>query len=68
VTMDEARSVTATFSAPPSAAGTAPAPTPKPHKCRRGFKKKKVHGKARCVRAKRHHRHHRKHGASHRRG
>lgn len=36
--------------APPPAA--APAPQPKPLKCRRGFRKKRVRGKLRCVRVK----------------
>jgi hypothetical protein len=37
-----------------------PAPSPikhkKPHKCRKGFKKRKVHGKVRCVKVKQKHR------------
>ena len=36
-------------SAPPS-----PAPKSKPLKCKKGFKKKKIHGKAKCVKVKRH--------------
>ena len=28
--------------------------SPKPLKCKKGFQKKKVHGKARCVKVKRH--------------
>ena len=35
---------------------TAP-PTTAPVKCKKGFKKKKVHGKAKCVKAKKKHRH-----------
>jgi len=31
-------------------------PKPKPLKCRKGFKKKKLRGKTRCVKVKRHHR------------
>jgi hypothetical protein len=65
VTMSEARSVGASFSAPP-AASPQPAPGPKPHKCKRGFRKKKVHGRVRCVRKP--HSHKGKRGASHRRG
>jgi hypothetical protein len=46
-------------SSPPPVA-TAPAPTnptpaPKPLKCRKGFKKKRVGGKLRCVKVKKHH-------------
>ncbi|HEU5106357.1 MAG TPA: hypothetical protein VFU11_11010 [Solirubrobacterales bacterium] len=61
--------VTATFEALPSSAGGTPPPvvtpppappvvTPpkKPLKCKRGFKKKKVHGKVRCVKKKKHRR------------
>ena len=33
---------------------TSPAPAPKPLKCRKGFKKKRVHGKLKCVKAKKH--------------
>ena len=33
-------------------------PTPKPLKCKKGFKKKTVNGKARCVKMKKTHRHH----------
>jgi Divergent InlB B-repeat domain len=61
VLMNEARSVTATFEAP--AAAPQPAPAPKPLRCKKGFKKRKVHGKARCVKVKRHHKHHPKRGA-----
>ena len=43
-----------------------PAPAPKPLKCRRGFKKRQVHDKPKCVRVRHHHhrhphRHHRHH-------
>ena len=34
-------------------------PAPKPLKCKKGFVKKKVHGKAKCVR--KHKKHHKKH-------
>jgi hypothetical protein len=68
--LEEDTTVTATFTAnPPSGGGggaspaPAPAPTPipahKPFKCKKGFKKKTVHGKARCVKAKKHKRHRR---------
>ena len=43
-------------SAPPS-----PAPKSKPLKCKKGFKKKKVHGKAKCVKVKKHKKHTSKH-------
>lgn len=33
---------------------TTPKPTPKPLKCRKGFKKKRVRGKLKCVKAKKH--------------
>jgi hypothetical protein len=36
-----------------------PKPKPKPIKCRKGFAKQKVHGKAKCVRVKKHPKHHR---------
>jgi hypothetical protein len=39
-------------STPPPA--TSPPPAPKPLKCRKGFKKKRVRGKLRCVRVKKH--------------
>jgi uncharacterized delta-60 repeat protein len=39
----------------PTPAPTAPAPTEKTISCRKGFKKKKVKGKVRCVKAKSHH-------------
>ena len=71
VTMDQARSVTATFTLKPTDGGgggggggvvppvvTPPAPpapapvTPKPLKCKKGFKKKSVKGKAKCVKVK----------------
>jgi hypothetical protein len=38
-----------------------PAPKPKPKPCKRGYKKKIVHGKRRCVKKKKHH-HRRHHG------
>lgn len=38
---------------------SAPAPAPKPLKCRKGFKKKRVRGKLKCVRVKKHSRHRR---------
>jgi hypothetical protein len=50
----------------PGSSGNPPGPQPtpivpkkKPLKCRKGFKKRKVHGKAKCVKAKkkRHHQH-----------
>jgi Divergent InlB B-repeat domain len=67
--------VTAVFEALPSSGGdgalspsTPPAPSPplqtqpkKPLKCKRGYKKKKFHGKARCVKPKHRHRKHRHH-------
>lgn len=41
----------------PSNPGSTATPTPaKPLKCKRGFKKKLVHGKPRCVKVKKHHR------------
>ncbi len=44
---------------PPPSPPPAPAPNPKPLKCKRGYKKKIVHGKRRCVKKKKHHhRHH----------
>ena len=67
--------VTATFEGPPIAGGggtvpsvitppatAPPASTPpkKPFKCKRGFRKKIVHGKRRCV--KKHKKHRRHHG------
>jgi hypothetical protein len=46
--------------APPASTPPPPPPAKKPLKCKRGFKKKRVHGKARCVRKhKPHQRHHR---------
>ena len=68
LTLEADTTVTATFAAnPPSAGGggstpapapaPTPTPTPKPLKCKKGFKKKKVHGKARCVKQKKRHRH-----------
>jgi hypothetical protein len=33
---------------------TTPTPLPKPLKCRKGFKKKRVHGKLKCVKVKKH--------------
>lgn len=47
------------MSAPPSVSAPAPASSPpmaKPRKCREGFKKKKVRGKARCVKKPKKHR------------
>lgn len=38
--------------APPAAAAPVPPSKPKPHKCRKGFKAKRVHGKRRCVKKK----------------
>jgi len=60
-------SVVATFAAipPPLAPPTSPGPkTPAPlgEKCRKGFKKKKVKGKVRCVKKHRKHKKHRKRG------
>ena len=43
-------------SVPPS-----PAPQPKALKCKKGFKKKRVHGKAKCVKVKKHKKHTSKH-------
>ena len=64
VTLEEDTTVTATFNAnppsggggrtPPPAPTPSPTPAPKPLKCKKGFKKKTVHGKARCVKAKKH--------------
>ncbi|MFP5388630.1 MAG: hypothetical protein ACLGG5_04945 [Thermoleophilia bacterium] len=48
----------ASASPPPPATSLAPAGSPlppKPLKCRKGFKKKKVHGKLKCVRVKKRH-------------
>jgi Divergent InlB B-repeat domain len=56
------REVTATFEA--AAGGGGGGQSPKPLRCRKGFKKKRVHGKARCVKIKKkkkHHHHHRHH-------
>jgi hypothetical protein len=51
VTMSEARNVSAAFT-------TASTPSPyRPRHCRKGFKKRKVKGKVRCVRVKHRHRH-----------
>jgi Divergent InlB B-repeat domain len=48
---------------PPTTAPTSPPavspPAAKPVKCKRGFRKKRMHGKARCVKKKKHHRPHR---------
>jgi hypothetical protein len=38
-----------------------PAPTPMPLRCRKGFTKKKVNGKQKCVKVKKQHRRHHKH-------
>jgi hypothetical protein len=48
----ESAPATPPVSTPPPV--TNPAPTPKRLKCRRGFKKKKVRGKLRCVKVKKH--------------
>jgi hypothetical protein len=45
---NEPAAVTSVIVTPPPA----PSPTPKPLKCKKGFKKKTVHGKARCVKVK----------------
>jgi hypothetical protein len=42
----------------------APQDRPRPPACRRGFQKKRIKGKPRCVRKKRHHRHAHRHHAS----
>ncbi|HEV2726660.1 MAG TPA: hypothetical protein VGV34_00105, partial [Solirubrobacterales bacterium] len=42
----------ATPATPPPATPTPPAAKPKPLKCKKGFKKKKVRGKVRCVKTK----------------
>ncbi|HWA52596.1 MAG TPA: choice-of-anchor Q domain-containing protein, partial [Solirubrobacterales bacterium] len=42
----------------PPASAPAPQPTPKPLKCKKGFKKKTVKGKPRCVKVKKTHPHH----------
>jgi sugar lactone lactonase YvrE len=70
LTLEADTTVTATFTAnpppaggggstPPPAPAPTPAPAPKPLKCKKGFKKKNVHGKAKCVKvkhkAKKHH-------------
>jgi hypothetical protein len=72
VTLSADREVTAIFDTAPAAggggaagagnggsAGTSPSavPTPKSLKCKKGFKKKTVHGKAKCVRKKKRHHH-----------
>jgi len=49
------QSTTPPVSAPPPV--TVPKPAPKPLKCRKGKKKRRVHGKLRCVKVKRHHKH-----------
>jgi len=76
LTLEADTTVTATFTAnPPSGGGggastpapapaPAPTPAPKPLKCKKGFKKKKVHGKAKCVKVKKHHKRPAKHGRS----
>jgi hypothetical protein len=58
--------VTASFTAEPSGgvippptpspptAAPAPVPTKKPLRCKKGFRKKTIHGKARCVKVKKH--------------
>jgi hypothetical protein len=55
VTIDADRAVSATFNAKPATGpGPTPGPTPTPNplKCKKGFHKKKVHGKVRCVKTK----------------
>jgi hypothetical protein len=68
--------VTATFNAnlpstgggggaTPAPPASTPTPAPKPLKCKKGFKKKNVHGKAKCVKIKKkHHKRSAKHGRS----
>ena len=69
VSLDSDLTVGASFAATPSGGAptgggsvTSPSPTPKPKplKCRRGFKKKKVHGKQRCVKVHKRKHHKRK--------
>jgi carboxypeptidase family protein len=59
--------IDARFGTPPHATPptiTPPAPQPKrKRKCRRGFRKKKVHGKVRCVKVRKHRRHGKRRGA-----
>lgn len=77
ITLEADTTVTATFDAVVSGGGTpaptpspipTPAPSPKPKpaskvlKCKRGFVKKKSHGKTRCVKAKKHHKKRKRHG------
>jgi hypothetical protein len=47
--------------APPAATPAPGPPAPKPLHCKRGFKKKRVHGKARCIRKHKPHKKHRRH-------
>jgi hypothetical protein len=64
LTLEADSTLTASFNANPAppapAPGPAPSPTPsptptpKPLKCKKGFKKKKVHGKAKCVKVRKH--------------
>lgn len=49
-----------TPSVPSPPPGASPRPVVKPLSCRKGFKKKKVKGKAKCVKAKKHHKAHKK--------
>jgi hypothetical protein len=42
---------------PPLSSGPTPKPPVKPIHCRPGFKKTRVHGKAKCVKKRKHHRH-----------
>jgi hypothetical protein len=48
-------------STPPASSAPAPAPIAKPLVCKKGFVKKRVKGKSRCVRRRHHHKHHRHH-------
>lgn len=50
--------IDASLGTPPSPPPT-PTPKPKPKKCKRGFKKKRVKGKVRCIKVHKHRRHHR---------
>jgi hypothetical protein len=67
LTLNADAAVTASFAPAPSEGGggpvspPSPPPTPpkKPLRCKRGYKKKIVHGKPRCVKKKHRHHHHR---------